>query len=364
MRFGNLKPPAVALRRTAARGLGLFGLAALAYAAGRIGVSPRATAVPPTPPASAQAATPTTDFSRRAVAYIYGNIMISREDLGEYLIAREGADRLQYLVNKRIIEHACKEKGVVVTTAEIEQALAEDLKSLNVNIKDFEDKILKTTYHKSLFEWKEDVIRTKLAMRKLCAGEVQVAADDLQKAFQAYYGEKVKCRILLYPKEQEQLVMKMYDKIRGSEEEFASAARHQPSVQLAAKGGEIPPISWNTTGDPQLEKAAFSLRPGEVSQIVGTPQGLVVLKCDARIPPDPSKKLETERPALEKEIIEKKLQYEAIPKMFETLQKQASPKLFLQKYRSEEEWLRDIQQEIPPELLQQAATPATAPPAR
>src|SRR5262249_34671445 len=255
-------------------------------------------------------------------------------------------------------EHACKEKGIVVTNAEVEAALAEDLKSLNVNLKDFEEKVLRQApYRKSLYEWKEDVIRVKLAMRKLCAANVQATADDLQKAFQAYYGEKVKCRMLLYPKEEEHVVMKMYDKIRGSEDEFGRAARQQPSVQLAAKAGEIPPIAWNTTGDDQLEKAAYRLRPGEVSEIIGTPQGLVILKCDARIPPDPTKKQKTERPALEKEIIKKKLQYEEIPKTCEALQKQANAKLFLQKYRSEEEWLRDIQQEIPPEMLQQAAKP-------
>ena len=42
------------------------------------------------------------------VAYIYGSIPITREDLGEYLIARKGLDTVELLVNKRIIEHACE----------------------------------------------------------------------------------------------------------------------------------------------------------------------------------------------------------------------------------------------------------------
>src|SRR5438105_14620031 len=37
--------------------------------------------------------------SRQVVAYIYGSIPITREDLGEYLIARQGAERLELMVN-------------------------------------------------------------------------------------------------------------------------------------------------------------------------------------------------------------------------------------------------------------------------
>jgi parvulin-like peptidyl-prolyl isomerase len=338
------------------QGIGVVTLAGLAYCGGRFGPAPKATAVPPAPPQTAAPAAPATDYSRRAVAYIFGNIMISREELGEYLIARQGADRLNFLVNRRIIEHACREKGVTVTNAEVEQALAEDLKSLNVNLKDFESKILKS-HQKTLFEWKEDVIRPKLQMRKLCLPTVRVTEEDIKDAFQAYYGEKVKCRMIMFPPGagQDQIATKVWEKIHDNEDEFARAARQQASVQLAAKAGDIPPIGWHTTGDDRLERAAFRLRPGEVSEVLQFPQGYVILKCDARIPADTTKKLDNERAMLEKEIIEKKLVNEAIPKFFAELQKRANAKLFLQKYRTEEEWLRDIQQELPVAAPQQSA---------
>src|SRR5262245_23828600 len=47
---------------------------------------------------------PGSDYSRRVVAYIFGNRPITREELGEYLIERVGAERLEFLVNRRIIE--------------------------------------------------------------------------------------------------------------------------------------------------------------------------------------------------------------------------------------------------------------------
>src|SRR5690349_10833924 len=101
-------------------GVGFLGLAALTVFWGRHGSLSRATANPPVPPqAAAQhdsppppAGGPSSDYSHRVVAYIYDTIPITREELGEYLIARMGKERLGNLVNKRIIEQVCQQKGI------------------------------------------------------------------------------------------------------------------------------------------------------------------------------------------------------------------------------------------------------------
>src|SRR5581483_2955106 len=56
---------------------------------------------------------------RRTVAFIYGSTGITREQLGEYLIARFGPDKVLNLVNKLIIERYCAEHGITVTDAEV-----------------------------------------------------------------------------------------------------------------------------------------------------------------------------------------------------------------------------------------------------
>src|SRR5262249_3544685 len=122
-------------------------------------------------PASATApasfpGSPPSDNANRWVAVIYGNIPITREELAEYLIERN-SDKLELLVNKKIIEHACQLKGLEVTQAEVDAALAEDLKGMNVTLEIFVNRVLKN-YRKTLMEWKQDVIRPKLQMTKLC----------------------------------------------------------------------------------------------------------------------------------------------------------------------------------------------------
>src|SRR5207247_1669489 len=114
--------------------------------------------------------------------------------------------------------------------------------------------------------------------------------------------------------------------------------KQQARPRLASSGGGIKPRGRYTTGSEEMEQAAFKLRPGELSELIGTPEGTVVIKCVGRIPPDTSKRLEEVRADLEKEVIEKKIQLE-IPKVFNELSTQAKPNLILRDYTTEEELL-------------------------
>jgi hypothetical protein len=303
-------------------------VAGLAFYLGRVCLTPQATAAPPhntyraQDPPPAPAPTPPSGDYHNVVAYVSGNVPITREDLGEYLIARMGAERLDMLINHRIVDMACKQAGIEVTPQEMDQALTDDLKSLNCDKKQFVNTVLKQ-YGKTLYEWREDVIRPKLMLGKLCRARVTVEEQDLHNAFEAKYGEQVEGRIILWPKGEEHIALRMYGDIRGSDDKFADAAQQQASPELAGHGGKIRPIGHFTTGCPDLEKAVFRLQPGQMTELIGVPEGTVVFKCDKRIAAQ-DKKLEQERPFLEQEIIARKTTIE-IGKVFDELKKQAKP---------------------------------------
>jgi hypothetical protein len=327
---------------------GIVALMLLAYGWGRYGRDPHAQAQQPPAKLPANlsqtpAAPAGSESTQRWVAVIFGNIPITREEFGEYLIGRH-SDKIELLINKRIIEHACRQKGIEVADAEVEAALAEDLKGMQVSLKDFVEKILKR-YDKTLFEWKEDVIRPRLALSKMCQDRIQITDEDFRKAFEAYYGEKIECRIILYPTGEEKQALNQYAELRQSEENFDRISKQQASATLAATGGRIAPMGRHTTGNEELEKEAFSLQPGDVSRLIGTPEGTVVMKCVRRHPADTSKKIETERAKLEKEIRDKKLQLE-IPKLFKELHDQAQVKCFIKKKMTEAELERDVARQL------------------
>lgn len=263
-----------------------------------------------------------------AVAYLYGSKPVTREELGEFLIARMGADKLEFLVNRRIIDLECAARKIAAGDAEVDRALEDDLKMLNCDRKHFEKEVL-SKWGKNLFEYREDVVRPKLLLTQLCQGRVKVTDDDLKKGFEAYYGERLQCRLVLWPNEQARFAMAEYARIRDSEEEFDRKAKSQASTTLAAQGGKIPPFGRHTLGDETLEREAFRLQPGELSTLIGTAQGQVVIKCDRRIPPDAGVNLEQVRDKLTAEIRERKVQME-MQVVFRELKEKAGPRLILQ----------------------------------
>jgi parvulin-like peptidyl-prolyl isomerase len=335
MSAGRTRPPRRGWRR--------FGLAtgAVALVAGTLwyahaGTLPwsspqaRPTAAPAAQEPAAEQA-PDSDYARRVVAYINGSEPITRQDLGEYLIARYGAAKLPLLLNKRVIDQACRDQGIEVTGAEVNAALAEELRSLKLDLKTFVSTLL-PRYKKSLYEWQEDVIRPRLLLTKLCRGRVSHTEEEVRQAFEANFGEKIECRMIIWPREDRDEALSEYARLRDSEEAFAARAKAQKGSALAAAGGKLKPFGRNAMADRNVEAAAFKLRPGEVSTLIDTPQGLLLLKCDKRIAPDTTVSLESVRDRLVKEILERKVQAE-IAVVVKAIQDQARPQPYLNKVK-------------------------------
>src|SRR5258708_2084358 len=76
---------------------------------------------------------PASDYSQRVIAYIHGNVPITREDLGEFLIARYGQSKVELMVNRKIIDYACQQHKIAVEPAEAEAALNEDMGTLRLD---------------------------------------------------------------------------------------------------------------------------------------------------------------------------------------------------------------------------------------
>ncbi|MCI0459293.1 MAG: hypothetical protein L0Z62_20280 [Gemmataceae bacterium] len=328
------------------------GVATAAFFWGRHGAAPQAAAqMPPprshTPPAPLLPAGGG-DYGQRVVAILRGNIPITREELGEYLIARFGPERLEFLVNRRIIEMACQERNIQVSDAEVDAKLQAELKAWGTTEKDFREKILKRL-NKNMYEYREDKLRPEIAMTKLCEGLVTVTEDDIKKAFEAKFGEQVECRMLVLSKElQERQIRDIWQKVRASESEFDDQARKQFIPELAMKAGQVPPIHKHS-GVPAIEKEAFSLRnPGDVSSRLQMPDGSwVILKLVRHIPAQTTKNLGEERMKLHEEVSRVKLA-QMIPEKFQEMRRQANPNLLLRRENqlSRHEQERQIQEEL------------------
>ena len=284
-----------------------------------------------TPPASgvkqASASIPAPANEKRVVAYIYGNIPLYREDFGEFLIARKGAERFELYINKMIIEHAAVKRGITVTDAEIE-ALIETDRGQQFKREDFE-KIVQQQYGSSLYEWKSDVIRPRIILSKMGQermASVKIDEADIKKEYETRHGRCIKVKIIKWQKADLAIATAAFEKLRNNPEEFDRAACKQIDPSLAANGGIVKPFSRGSTKDEVLEAAAFLMKEGDYSPIVKTGGCLLMMRC-VGYEEGPAGNFEAEKAAIEQMLRGKRLDSEVV-EILKALRKEADPKDF------------------------------------
>jgi hypothetical protein len=334
--FGSLAAGAVA------GALWIGRLATTSEAGPQAGAPPAATAEAPKPPPAAS--TGDAEYTKRAVAFVYGSTTITREQLGEYLIARFGPEKVMNLVNKLIIERKCQESGVTVADAEVDLALADEIEGMKVNRREFVEKVLRER-HKSLYEWREDVLRPKLLVTQLLRHQVHATDDEVHRAFESVYGEHVYCQAIMWPLDREQKLKDMYETLLKDPTEFEHVARSDNSKALLAVGGMLEPVSPHSLNDQEVERIVFDLKEGNLTPVLRVKMGredyAAVLKVLKKRPPDPTKKVEDMRPALEKEIIEAKVGQQILEAM-KAMHAGADPKIVLKTDLPDDDWDKSL----------------------
>lgn len=314
--------------------LGTFTLLAVGFGIGQT-TNPAPLAAQPKQTGVVQAAAviPATDTAQRVVAYVYGNVPITREEFGDYLISLYGDQRLELFVNKRLIEMACAKKGIDVTPIEIDAAIEEDCRKLNISKADWVKNVLRTRYGKSLDEWRNDVMKPRLLLAKLCRDQIAVDEEEIKQMYENRYGQKARVKIILWPKDQREIAYKMYGALRlpGTENNpdsgWDAVATKQPDSTLAARAGEIEPIGrYSGPDSSRVEEIAFGLKVGDISPIIDLPIGYLVVKRIGTVDAVKGVDLEKVKAELRKEVVDRKLDKE-IPKIFAAIKDEAKPLL-------------------------------------
>jgi hypothetical protein len=265
---------------------------------------------------------------KRVIAYVYGNVPITREEFGEHLIGLYGKEKVKLFVNQRIIEMAAAKRNVTVTLPEIDAVIDEDCKKLGMASKaEFEKNVLKPRYGSSLNDWRNNSIRPRLLLLKMCRDQLKMDEQELKQVFQNLYGEKIQCKVILYPDKNAGL--KAFRTISKDDLEFDQAARSQPHTDLRARAGEIDPIGrFSGTGTAKIEDIAFKMADGQLSEVIDlNGAGAMVIKRIRSIPARTDVTFESVRASIVKELTDRKLE-QAIPEMFAKLNTEANP-LFL-----------------------------------
>ncbi|MEW4528275.1 MAG: peptidylprolyl isomerase [Maioricimonas sp. JB045] len=239
---------------------------------------------------------------------------------------RHGAEVLDNIINRMIIQQECERRGVTVTQSEVQQEVINIAKKFNLPVDTWyqmlqaERGVGKAQYHR-------DIIWPMLALKKLASTDAKPTEEDMMKAFERDYGPRVKARMILVDgnlRHANQVWQKAVDD-PDAFDRLASEVSSDPNTRPL--GGAIPPIRKNG-GSPQVEKEAFKLREGEISPVIQVAENrYVILKCEGYTDPIVTdiKQVWNE---LYQQLIEEKTQ-QSVARVFEDLKKGAQIHNFL-----------------------------------
>jgi parvulin-like peptidyl-prolyl isomerase len=125
---------------------------------------------------------------------------------------------------------------------------------------------------------KNDIIWNELALRRLAAARTQVSADEIQQRLEFEFGQKIQVRQITVDTETK--AQELLAAVQANPDDFGRLAKdHSIDPNSASVRGLLPPIRRNS-GLPEFEEVAFSLQPGQVSNIFKLGNTFVILKCE------------------------------------------------------------------------------------
>jgi hypothetical protein len=149
-----------------------------------------------------------------------------------------------------------------------------------------------------------DIVRPTVALKKL-AGPVPVTREDLEKAFTATFGSRVRCKVVVLDNQRRAQEVWQIARQNPTPEIIGNLAE-QYSVDPTSKAlrGEVPPIQ-KYSGQPALEREAFSLKVGELSGIIQIADRFMILFCEGHTKPV-EVTFDEVREELHRDLLEKK----------------------------------------------------------
>jgi SurA-like N-terminal domain/PPIC-type PPIASE domain len=252
---------------------------------------------------------------------------ITMRELAEQCIARHGREVLEGTINRTLIDLECRKQGITVTDEEVNREI-ERVAAANVKTKSDGSPDVKAWLALMAKQgvtpdvYRHDAVWPTVAMKKLVADQVKVTDEDLQRGYEANYGQRVRClAIVLNDQRHAEQVFEMARKHNTPEYFGKLAAQYSVEPGSQALQGEVPPIR-RFGGQPVLEREAFKLHPGELSGIIQVDDKFVILRCQGRTTPVATK-FDEVKDEIYRDIYQKKLRA-AMTERFEAIKEAAT----------------------------------------
>jgi parvulin-like peptidyl-prolyl isomerase len=281
-------------------------------------------------PASRPAAQPANPAARPAgpvlptVAVVNGE-EITRQQLAQATLVRYGEQVLESLVNKHLILQACNDKGIVITAADIDDEIESIAKKFNLSTERWLE-LLATERNVEPQQYRRDIIWPTLALRRLAADRLVVTQEEMEKAWESEFGEKVSVRMIATHTREKAEEIRAY--VVAHPDDFGKLAKDLSiDKNSAAARGIIPPVRRHV-GDPEIERVVFALNDGEISPVVAAANQFFIFQCERHLPATRpgADYLHVAQARIKDRLIDGKMR-QAATELFKQLQEQAQGRI-------------------------------------
>ncbi len=160
-----------------------------------------------------------------AIAVVNGEV-ISRQELANECVARKGDEILETMIARKLIEQEIKTKGLTVTSAEIDQEIDRVAQSMAGVGREAWLRTLHKERGISPVQYARDIIYPTLALRKLALPLVAISPKDYEENFATSFGEKLRCRMIMFNKLQ--AAKEVWEELKKNPDRFDKIAKDDP----------------------------------------------------------------------------------------------------------------------------------------
>jgi parvulin-like peptidyl-prolyl isomerase len=253
---------------------------------------------------------PQQQAARAGLAAVVNGDAISMETLASTCLERHGLEVIEILITRSLIGQALDRQRLNVTQEDIDREIAHGARTLGFLQDDGTPDVkawlthITTTQEVPMQHYLEDIVRPTVALKKL-VGPATITQEDLDKAFQATFGPRARCRMIVLDTQRRAQEVWQMARENPTPEFFGDLAeRYSVDQATQALRGEVPPIQ-RYSGQPALEREAFSLSAGELSGVVQVADRFIIMFSEGFTEPV-DVRFDEVREELEQDIQDKK----------------------------------------------------------
>lgn len=267
---------------------------------------------------------PTKSAQRGDVAAIVNGRPITMEVFTARCVARKGEEALDEMINRTMVLQACRRRGVELTDAAIDREIRE-MAIRNLPLKNDGQPNVEQWLRLAIQErgttveqYRRNTVLPMLALKTLVRDRIIVTEEDVTRGFESNFGPKARCLGIVLDNQRRAMEVWQKANTTPSEENFGDLATKYSIDPLTRNSRGIMPLLQKHAGQSTLEKEAFNLQPGELSQIIQLdPQQWIILFCLGQTPAE-AVTLDEVKHEIVADVYDKKLTM-AIAQCYETV---------------------------------------------